>query len=495
MLTNCGTPVRSGAAVTLYDPEAMDDAQVKHPEIGYRASAVEAARGADVVLHLTEWSEFREMDPTVLSELRTSPSGASSTPQRPGPRDLAYRRLDLPDARPTLNPAALRLIGGKGLRVGINEGYSMRVLHVLASIASSAGGPSHALAGLVAAANMAKDEPRVLTTNRGLSGSPPVALDCAVRVLPTTPPHVRGVSLPLWQALPDELAAADVVHLHSLYLFHTWAAMRLAARLNVPVVLRPHGTLDRYHTKDRRLAKTLADQTWHRAVFREARIIHCTSAKEVTDSRLSMDPRVRVVPLPFIPSPDVSYAPRAEFRARWGIPEAARVLLFMGRLTAKKRLDLTISALSHLPSDVHLLVVGPDFGAQERAERLVAAQDLAGRVHFTGGMFGPQKMAALAASDAFVLLSESENFGYVILEALAAGLPVVLTREVALADGAISGDAILITDGTVEGAADMLHRATMVKLHRPEMTRIVEQAYGASAVAPQLHAMYDAASR
>jgi UDPglucose 6-dehydrogenase len=60
---------RQGAAVCLYDPEAMDNARVKHPELGYRDSAVEAAKGADIVLHLTEWAEFRQMDPAVLSEV------------------------------------------------------------------------------------------------------------------------------------------------------------------------------------------------------------------------------------------------------------------------------------------------------------------------------------------------------------------------------------------------------------------------------------------
>ena len=60
---------RQGAAVCLYDPAAMDNARVMHPELGYRESAVDAARGADIVLHLTEWSEFRAMDPAVLSEV------------------------------------------------------------------------------------------------------------------------------------------------------------------------------------------------------------------------------------------------------------------------------------------------------------------------------------------------------------------------------------------------------------------------------------------
>ncbi len=60
---------RQGAAVTLYDPQAMTNARVRHPELGYRPSAVDAAKGADLVLHLTEWAEFREMDPAVLSEV------------------------------------------------------------------------------------------------------------------------------------------------------------------------------------------------------------------------------------------------------------------------------------------------------------------------------------------------------------------------------------------------------------------------------------------
>jgi len=62
---------KQGAAVCVYDPQAMDNARTKHPELGYRDSAVDAARGADVVLHLTEWAEFRSMDPDVLGKVVT----------------------------------------------------------------------------------------------------------------------------------------------------------------------------------------------------------------------------------------------------------------------------------------------------------------------------------------------------------------------------------------------------------------------------------------
>jgi UDPglucose 6-dehydrogenase len=82
---------RQGAAVCLYDPQAMDNARVKHPELGYRESALDAARGADIVLHLTEWAEFRSMDPAVLGEV------------------VADRRIV--DGRNALDPAAWRAAG------------------------------------------------------------------------------------------------------------------------------------------------------------------------------------------------------------------------------------------------------------------------------------------------------------------------------------------------------------------------------------------------
>ena len=82
---------KQGAAVCLYDPEAMDNARVKHPELGYRDSALEAAKGADIVLHLTEWAEFRSMDPAVLGEV------------------VADRRIV--DGRNALDPTAWRAAG------------------------------------------------------------------------------------------------------------------------------------------------------------------------------------------------------------------------------------------------------------------------------------------------------------------------------------------------------------------------------------------------
>jgi UDPglucose 6-dehydrogenase len=89
-----------GAAVCVYDPAALDNARRLYPELDYRDSAVEAAKGADVVLHLTEWREFREMDPAVLTAVvaqRNIVDGRNALdPERWRAAGWTYRALGRP---------------------------------------------------------------------------------------------------------------------------------------------------------------------------------------------------------------------------------------------------------------------------------------------------------------------------------------------------------------------------------------------------------------
>jgi UDPglucose 6-dehydrogenase len=89
-----------GAQVTVYDPEAIGNAKQLYPKLDYAASAIEACAGADIVLHLTEWMEFREMDPAVLSDVvaqRHIVDGRNALdPQRWRNAGWVYRALGRP---------------------------------------------------------------------------------------------------------------------------------------------------------------------------------------------------------------------------------------------------------------------------------------------------------------------------------------------------------------------------------------------------------------
>ncbi len=63
---------REGGVVSVYDPEAMPNAKMRYPDLTYASSTVAACTDADVVLHLTEWREFRDLDPSILSAVVAS---------------------------------------------------------------------------------------------------------------------------------------------------------------------------------------------------------------------------------------------------------------------------------------------------------------------------------------------------------------------------------------------------------------------------------------
>jgi len=131
-------------------------------------------------------------------------------------------------------------------------------------------------------------------------------------------------------------------------------------------------------------------------------------------------------------------------RARLGIPASAPVAIYAGRLAVEKNLDFLLTAF-HLAAQVvpaaQLLLVGA--GADiDRLRRLAGASDLSGRVRFTGAVPYEEIPAYYAASDVFVMTSLTEVRPLAILEAMAAGLPVVALDAPGPADTVTSG-----TDG------------------------------------------------
>ena len=114
---------------------------------------------------------------------------------------------------------------------------------------------------------------------------------------------------------------------------------------------------------------------------------------------------------------EVAFATRREL----GIPEEARVAVSVGRMAALKRYDLLIDAIATLGSHWHLLLVG-DGPHEGRLRRLAMERGASPRIHFVGRTLVPQRY--LACADVFVLSSDHETFGQVLIEAMACGLPV-----------------------------------------------------------------------
>ncbi len=328
----------------------------------------------------------------------------------------------------------------------------MKILHVIGDLAPASGGPAKACFEMARALARRGHEVAIYATDFGqraaarpASGAPLRRDGVELRFFPLQPPRIWLASWPLAAALWRDLPRFDILHLHSLYLFHDWVAGDLARRRRIPYLVRPHGSLDPYIWRRRRLKKAIFDRLFQNRVLRRAGAIHFTAEEEM---RLAA-PFVQGAPGIVIPNgldlEDYAGIPQpGTFRARHPEIGSRRIVLFLGRLNFKKGLDLLVNAFADLVrrhEDLHLVLAGPDGGFLAETRALVGTEGIVGRASFTGMLTGADKLAAFADASVFVLPSYSENFGIAVIEAMACGVPVLISdrvniwREV-VADGA-----------------------------------------------------------
>jgi len=190
--------------------------------------------------------------------------------------------------------------------------------------------------------------------------------------------------------------------------------------------------------------------TIDRGIFQASAASQCTSAAELeTAERLGL-PGAYLVPLGVDVRPPRSDA-KAVIRSRFRCTEDSFVALYLGRIHPKKRLE-TLVEWALADTRVHLVVAGQGDPSYERTIHDMARVGMdAGRVHFVGHVTGDERSLLLDGSDLFALLSHSENFGVAVAEAMAAGLPALVSPGVALSSviGGIA-PALVIQPGSGE---------------------------------------------
>jgi glycosyltransferase involved in cell wall biosynthesis len=160
----------------------------------------------------------------------------------------------------------------------------LRILHVIGDLAPESGGPAKAGFEMARAVARRGHEVAIYATDFGQPAELPRDREVdgvRVRLFPLQAPKIWLASWALRRALATDLPGYDVIHLHSLYLFHDWAVASLARRNRKPYLLRPHGTLDPYIFKRRRLKKALFDLWFQDRLLAEAAAIHYTAEEEM----------------------------------------------------------------------------------------------------------------------------------------------------------------------------------------------------------------------
>lgn len=322
----------------------------------------------------------------------------------------------------------------------------MRVLHVVPGLAARTGGVASALVELCLGLESCGVETTIISTDIAATSTartrapvkadelPPGADRLDVRLYPVRPPFRLSYSPALARALRHEVRRYDVVHVHSLWLHPTFAGCRAARRANVPYVVCPQGMLDP-GLRSGRQRKALTNLAWQGRALAGASAIHFTAQDELRLAAgvASGVPRV-VIANPIDWDSYGRLPSAADFRARFLGGHQGPLILNHGRLARKKGIDVLLESFALVLQDVpdaQLAVVGPDDeGLLPELRELARKLGVEQRTTFTGMLYGDDRLGALGAADVWALPSRQDAWASAVTEALASGLPVIITPEV-----------------------------------------------------------------
>ena len=224
-------------------------------------------------------------------------------------------------------------------------------------------------------------------------------------------------------------------HRHSLAIISSHAAFKN----NIPYVIQAHGSVLPFFQK--KSLKKFFDNLWGFKILHNAsKVLALTETEKKQYLKMGVtEENIEIVPLGINLKEYDNLAPKGKFRAKHGIANDDKLILFIGRIHKIKGLELLVKSFKLLKSylkddlkaysNLRLAIVGPDDGFLEELNNLIVQLNLKKDIILTGPLFEEDKKSAIIDSDIFVMPSKYESFTTSGLEAMACGKPLVLTKN------------------------------------------------------------------
>jgi len=244
-----------------------------------------------------------------------------------------------------------------------------------------------------------------------------------------------------WEmAIKDRLPGIDLVHVHGVFDYYTFVASKFIKEM--PMIISPRGSImtDTIRIKGY-VKKHLYLNCVGKSTIRKASAIHLVNQYEKEEflnvfkaNSDEFNDKIRLIPNGINLEEFKSLPPVGSFKQKYSLLRDKKYIIFLGRINVKKGLDILVKSFKKLAGiydDLYLVIVGPDNeGYGKRVKKWLKDAGLLERSVFTGMLMGRDKLEAFVDAEAFVLPSYSENFGIAVVEAMACGIPVVISDKV-----------------------------------------------------------------
>ena len=287
----------------------------------------------------------------------------------------------------------------------------MKVIHYISSIDKSNGGTTEYIRLL----SIALKEKIILIIATGNSKDPIIINGVTVKFFKS--------NMLRWFSLLNEFKdfleneKPDVVHINGIWNPQNWGFQKVAQKLGIKVIVSPHGMLEPWIIARNPIKKRIALHLYQKKAIKQSIVLHATAPMEATNIKaLGFNNRICIIPNG-IDSNEVK-----EIKTNYG----TRKMVFLSRIHRKKGIEILLDAWRKCDTQSWTLEIAGSGDAVYTSNLIESAQDL-NNVHFVGPKYGEDKWHFLRSADVLVLPTYSENFGIVIAEALAVGVPVLTT--------------------------------------------------------------------
>lgn len=287
----------------------------------------------------------------------------------------------------------------------------MKVIHYIASVDKSGGGTTEYMRLL----SKALKNDTSLTIATGFSKDPITIEGVSIKFFDS--------NIYRWFSLINEFRAfledekPDIVHINGIWSPQNWGFQKAAQELKIKVVMSPHGMLESWILQHNPLKKKIAFYLFQNNAIKKADHIHATAQMEKDSVRkLSFDNPISIIPN------GIDLTELKRDKEEYG----TKKMVFLSRIHPKKGVEILLEAWRNSPTKGWTLEIAGNGDDDYLATLWQNARDLK-NVHFVGPKYGEDKWNFLRSADVMVLPTHSENFGIVVAEALAVGVPVITT--------------------------------------------------------------------
>lgn len=366
----------------------------------------------------------------------------------------------------------------------------IRPLHTTAGLRSSAGGPSRTVVYVCDGLAAAGAQPEIVTAQLDDPSKLILPDNEAAHTTFVPSDGLWGRAMGIAHTIADKVhkETVDLVHDHGAWLPNNAAAALAARWHDVPLVITPRGMVEPWAMRQQAWKKSLGWHLYQSHVLKSADLLHATSDLEARNLRnLGLSNPIAVIPN------------GVEIPETWKqkpTQEEPRRALFLSRLHPKKGLPNLVDAWANLrPDEWELVIAGPDAnGHRAEIEGQVQRHGIEEGVRFVGPVYGEEKWNLYRSSDLFVLPTHSENFGVVVAEALASGVPALTTKgaEWAILEERNCGWWIDIgVESLVAGLRDAMGRSDAERLEMGQRgRRVAEEEFSWDSVAQRMLRAY-----